>query len=240
MVSLESCRSSGDGVASPLHTVVLVVGLLAVALVASLDRPLEQWPRALSEPGARALLYARVAALQALWTAYVMWGVRRSGGSIRSLVYGARWTAARWLRHSLLGLGGVLVWLAVQGVLSRLLTPRPGVLRGIAAMLPHSPFERVLWVAFVLCVAICEEVVYRGYLIRQLHALTGRRLPALLLQASVYGLGHLGLSLEMAVSVALLGVLLGALVLWQESLVPAMVFHAGTGLMAILASSGPA
>lgn len=226
------------GGASPLHTIALVVFLLLVSLQVSLASPLERWPRELAEPGARALLYARVAGLQLVVAAYVGWSIRRSGGSLRRVVEGAPWTPGRWARYTTVGLGGLLLWLIIQSGLALLLKPTPEQLLGVAAMLPHSPSERILWAAFVLCTAACEELVYRGYLMRQLRVFTGRRLPALLIQACLYSLGHLGLSPQIAASVAILGILLGAVTLWQRSLVPATILHVGTGLIAIVAS-GP-
>jgi len=102
-------------------------------------------------------------------------------------------------------------------------------------MLPHTSGERLLWVAFALS-GICEEVVYRGYLMRQFSAFAGNRVVAVLLQAVIYGSGHLALTLEMVVSVALLGVFLGVIAFWQKSLVPGMILHSGTGLTAIIGS----
>jgi membrane protease YdiL (CAAX protease family) len=103
-------------------------------------------------------------------------------------------------------------------------------------MLPQVPLERALWVGFALSAAICEEMVYRGYLFRQFRVLTGSTLAAVLLQAAAYGSAHLVLPIGMVLSVALLGVLLGALAVWQKSLIPGMILHTGTGLLAIVAS----
>jgi hypothetical protein len=103
-------------------------------------------------------------------------------------------------------------------------------------MLPQAPGESALWVAFALSVAVCEELVYRGYLFRQFRALTGSTLVAVLLQGVAFGLAHLVLPIEMLVSVSLLGLLLGALAVWQKSLIPGMILHAGTGLLGMVAS----
>jgi hypothetical protein len=100
-------------------------------------------------------------------------------------------------------------------------------------MLPHAPFERVLWVGFALTAGLCEELVYRGYLLKQFKALTDSTLAAIVLQALVYGLAHLVLPAQVGVSVGLLGVLLGVLAVWQRSLVPSMILHVGVGLAAM-------
>lgn len=100
-------------------------------------------------------------------------------------------------------------------------------------MLPHAPGERLLWVAVALSAGILEEIVYRGYLMRQFGVWTGHLSLALLLQAAIYGCGHLALPWEMVASVTLFGVLLGAIAAWQKSLVPGMILHAAVGLMAL-------
>jgi hypothetical protein len=79
----------------------------------------------------------------------------------------------------------------------------------------------------------------RGHLpmMRQFSALTGSPAMALLLQAAVFAVGHVSLGPALMISVSLLAVWLGALTLWQKSLVPAMIVHAGISLFGGLAFS---
>lgn len=239
MVAGKLPDTRGTRVASTRHTVVLVLALLAVSLRAALGQPSEEWPRTLSEPGARSLLYLQILTLQWVWAGYVWFGVRRAGGNLRTLLDDAPWSTRRWLWYVAIGLTSVIVWLAVGAGLGAVLHSSPGQLRGVAAMLPHTSEERLLWVGFALSAGFCEEVVYRGYLMRQFNAFAGNRLMAVLLQAVIYGSGHLALPLEMVVSVMLLGVLLGTVAVWQKSLVPGMILHSSIGLMAIVGSFAP-
>jgi membrane protease YdiL (CAAX protease family) len=101
-------------------------------------------------------------------------------------------------------------------------------------MLPHTTPERTLWVAFALTAGVCEEVVYRGYLLQQFRALTGSTLAALVLQTVCYTLTHLALPPQMLIGVVVLGLLLGGLAVWQKSLVPGMILHVGVGLVAMI------
>jgi membrane protease YdiL (CAAX protease family) len=173
--------------------------------------------------------------LQLLWIAYVWFGVKRSGG-VRQLIDEAPWTVRRFLRYAAIGFAGFILWLVFQAALGVVLQPTKQQLEGVAAMLPHTSAERFLWVGFALSAGICEEIIYRGYLMRQFGAFSGSRAVALLLQAAIYSSGHLVLPLEMVVAVALLGFLLGVIAMWQKSLVPGMILHTGTGFMPILAS----
>jgi len=157
--------------------------------------------------------------------------------TLRALIDDSRWTGLRWLRYLGIGIAAWLAWMAIGSGLGAVLRPDAEQLRGIQAMLPQAPFERVLWVGFALTAALCEELVYRGYLLKQFKALTDSTLAAIVLQALVYGLVHLVLPAQMAVSVGLLGVLLGALAVWQRSLVPGIILHVGVGLAAMAGSA---
>lgn len=225
-------------VASVRHTVILLGALLVVSVLGAINRPISEWPHELSKPGARPLLYLRILALQWLWAGYVWLGVRRAGGEFRALVNAAPFTGRRWLQYTSVGVAGFLSWLVLGGVLGAVLRPSPEHLRGLQSMMPQTAAERFLWIGFAFSASIGEEIVYRGYLLSQFRALTGSALAAVVLQAVTYGGAHLALPLEMVASVVLLGLLLGAIALWQKSLVPAMILHMGTGLMAIVAS-GP-
>ena len=63
--------------------------------------------------------------------------------------------------------------------------------RTVASLLPRSLLEVLLWIATSITAGICEEMVFRGYLQRQLHALSWKRCGgAVLGQGLVFGLGH--------------------------------------------------
>ena len=72
---------------------------------------------------------------------------------------------------------------------------------------------------------------------RQFRSFTGSATLALLLQAVVFGLGHVSLGMALTLSVSLLALFLGALALWQESLVPGMIAHTSLSIFAGLISS---
>jgi membrane protease YdiL (CAAX protease family) len=72
---------------------------------------------------------------------------------------------------------------------------------------------------------------------RQLRAFTGSATVALLVQAVVFGIGHVPLGMALMLSVSLLALFLGALALWQKSLVPGMIAHTSLSVFAGLISS---
>jgi len=126
-----------------------------------------------------------------------------------------------------------------SAALGSFLRPNPDELRAILQFLPHGVLEKLCWVAFSVGTNFCEEVLYRGYLMRQFSALTGSPTLALLLQAAVFAMGHATLGLALMISVSLLALWLGVLALWQKSLVPAMLIHAGISLFGGLLFSPP-
>jgi membrane protease YdiL (CAAX protease family) len=224
--------SAGRAVASKSHTVGLLLAILAVSLWSSIRNPTVEWPSTMASSHARLLAYVEMLVLQMLWIAYIWVGVRRAT-SIRALVDEKNWTTRLWLRYAGVGIGGLIVWLAVGAALGAVLRPSPEELRGLQTMLPHGAFERMVWVVCAPGAGICEELVYRGYLLRQFRAITDSTVGALALQALAYGLAHLILPLPMLVPVAVLGLFLGLLAVWQKSLVPGMILHAGVGLLAV-------
>ncbi len=233
-------ESREKAVASTGHTVGLLLGLIVVSVSGAMTSPITEWPETLATPRARLLLYSKIIILQWAWLFYVTVGLRRSASSVRALIDNSSLNAFRWLRYLAVALAALLFWSIAGAGLSAVLRPTPEELRGLLAMLPKAPRESALWVLFSFSAGVCEELVYRGYLMRQLRAWSGGAVAALLLQALTYAIAHLSLPVEMVVSVGLLGLLLGGLAIWQKSLLPGMIMHVGIGLVAAIPAGRPA
>ena len=94
------------------------------------------------------------------------------------------------------------------------------------AMAPHGFLESLLWIALSISAGVCEEFVFRGYLIKQFSAWLGGPLPGLLLSALVFGLGHAYQGPWQVILITLAyGVPLGALALLARGLGPSIVAH---------------
>jgi uncharacterized protein len=60
-----------------------------------------------------------------------------------------------------------------------------------SALIPVTAMERLLWAAVAISAGICEELVFRGWLLATLHGTIGLNGTALILVASgVFGLAH--------------------------------------------------
>lgn len=98
-------------------------------------------------------------------------------------------------------------------------------------LLPVTAPERALFVLLSLTAGICEELVFRGFLLRSLTLATGLTPLAVLLSAGAFGVVHAYQQPAGAVRAALMGVLLSLPVLFDASLISSMAAHALVDLL---------
>ncbi len=82
----------------------------------------------------------------------------------------------------------------------------------VLAMLPHKPLEFVLWLGVSLSAGICEELIFRGYLLQQVTAWTRRPVLAVLITALLFGSVHAYEGLGAILPLAALAVVYGFVV----------------------------
>ena len=99
-------------------------------------------------------------------------------------------------------------------------------------LLPRTRREKVQFVGVSLTAGICEELIFRGFLITQLHRATGTLLLAVILSAGAFGVLHAYQRPAGAARAAALGVLLALPFLYTASLLPSMLAHAGIDIIA--------
>lgn len=88
-----------------------------------------------------------------------------------------------------------------------------------------GPAEKVLAAVLVVVVAVVEETVFRGYLLRRFAQLTSSPAVAVVLSAIVFALGHGYEGSAGMAAVAFLGVVFALVYLWRGSLLAPMVMH---------------
>jgi membrane protease YdiL (CAAX protease family) len=101
-----------------------------------------------------------------------------------------------------------------------------GVAGSVAAWLPRTGVERVAWIVVSVSVGVSEELVYRGYLQKQLGAYARRRGAGIVLQAALFGIAHADQGAAAAIRFAVYGIAFGALARWR-GLLPGMICHVG-------------
>jgi len=192
-----------------------------------------------TNPRRKVLSYRRI--LFVLWTAAIVAWI-----ALRSSVFFI-WPAVR--QTALPGIGVSFVWgLVVAFVVGSLLQvvvirfnekAREKVLRAfkrLAFMLPITPEERAWFGLVSVTAGICEEVLYRGFLIRYLsngpwHA--GLWI-ALAIASISFGLAHGYQGLSGIIGTALLGAVMAVIFLSTGSLWLPMVLHAIIDLRVLL------
>jgi membrane protease YdiL (CAAX protease family) len=96
-------------------------------------------------------------------------------------------------------------------------------------LLPHTGEEMRLFRGLALTAGICEEILFRGFMLWYISAWTGL-IPAALISCVLFGFAHAYLGPSHVVRSALIGVFLVILVIAGGSLWPAMIVHAAVDL----------
>jgi CAAX protease family protein len=92
-------------------------------------------------------------------------------------------------------------------------------------LLPHTPAEFRRFVPLSFTAGICEELLYRGYLVWVLQSWIGLW-PAAIVSMVLFGLGHSYQGFKFGVRAFLAGVFMGLLALATGSILPGMLLHA--------------
>jgi membrane protease YdiL (CAAX protease family) len=161
---------------------------------------------------------------------YCFGGVHHRGGSFCALA-GGRWSSWKSVAVDLaIVLPFWVLWEgAAYGVRCLLAgTAGPGSAKTVDSLLPQSLLEVLIWIATSITAGICEEMVFRGYVQRQLHALSGNVVAAVLGQGLVFGLFHSYQGWTNVIVISVLGVLYGALAAWRGNLRANIIAHAWT------------
>ena len=98
--------------------------------------------------------------------------------------------------------------------------------QSIGYLLPQDSLEMALWIAVSISAGICEEAVYRGYLQRQLGALTHNVWVGMVLSAAAFGGVHIYQGVQRASVIAVSAVLFGWFAHWRKTVRPGMFAHA--------------
>jgi len=207
-------------IAPAWHTVAVLTILLSVAALSA-------WKGSASPAGdtgesARVMNYATVFVWEWLTVAFIAWGARRRGHGIPSLIGGSWPNGIAVLRD----LGIAVLFLigsdTVLGIIQFALKSRPT--QAVRNLLPQTPLETGLWFLLAATAAFCEELIFRGYLQKQLSRMINPG-AGLLLQGVVFGACHGYQGPKSMFTITVYGCLFGLLALRRRSLRPGMITH---------------
>lgn len=221
-------------IAPTFHLIGLLLLLSGIAAAGFLAQDHAALPTAtahteqISGPGKVICIYLFAIFVELALFYYCYAGVRRGGGQLASLSAG-RWTPVRDVPADMVI--AVPFWILWEGALYsvhyllNLLGPA-STAATVDGLLPRSLIEIVLWIFLCLTAGFCEEAVFRGYLQKQFHALTGSIVIAVILQAMVFGMVHAYQGWKNVVVITVLGLLYGVLAAWRRNLRANMISHA--------------
>lgn len=214
-------RQTAGLLAPAWHTRALVALLLAVAATGLLLDPALLQAPSTHLPVVRA--YVPLVLANLMLCAYAS-GVGLKRNLLLELWGRSRAGKRAWLLDLAAGVGLALALVAAESSLQRLL----GLPESLAAhaLMPRSLGEKLAWVAVAAVVAFTEELVYRGYLQRQLTALSGWLPLGVLAQALLFGIAHGEQGAAAVARFACYGFVLGWIVAWRKSLLPGVLAHA--------------
>lgn len=176
-----------------------------------------------SHPGA-SKAWLGAAAADLLFLLYCWAGVRGQGGSLLALS-GGRWTTWQQLAGDIgVALPFWLVWEGVAYGVYWVLGPNQA--SAVFPLLPRTVAEAGAWVTLSLTAGFCEELIFRGYLQRQLLAISGSVVAAVIGQGLVFGLVHSYQGWKSVTVIAVLGILYGTLAALRGNLRANIMSHA--------------
>jgi membrane protease YdiL (CAAX protease family) len=221
-----------EAFASSRHLRRLLYIVLGIA-VAMLVQARKSAPTAAAP--SRIPLYLALIAVEFSLVWFVAIGIHARGHTLRELL-GRGW------RTVFDGVGDVVLALATAGLL-RVSGPLLYYLLGhwssnTGFLLPATLPESVVWIAVSAAAGACEELVFRGYLQRQLWSLTKNLPTALLLQAIIFSIGHIYQGWKPALVTAIYGLVFGLVAAWRRSVIPGAIAHAIIDVMGGLMRRG--
>jgi uncharacterized protein len=218
--------------ASRRHTLIFFAICLAVTVSSALNANGGSAPGAAVGANQMLPLYLLLIGMEWLWVRFVYKGMQAHGRSLFEFI-GSPWLAPRQLAGDLvcaaLALG--FSYICFIGV-DRLLGHGATVANPLLPAVPSGTAGMIVWIGLSLSAGICEEIVFRGYLQRQLAALSGSTGLAILGQALVFGMAHGYEGVGAVIRIVVYGLAFGMLAHWRGNIRAGMVAHAAWDILA--------
>lgn len=220
-------------IAPAWHTIVFIAIFVGLSIIGGFFQHSAKQPQTAVSSGDAVPGYISVVVFEWLLVLYVRMGVHKHGMRLRDLV-GGRWnTPQAVIKDIALGAALWAVWIGLMN--AHVLGEGTNTALGL---LPRGILESLVWIPVALSAGFCEELAFRGYLQKQFQAITGSAAWAVLIQAVVFGIGHLYEGVGPVVRIMLFGVLFGLLALWRRSLRPGMIAHAWADIFGVIIFRG--
>jgi CAAX protease family protein len=211
------------------HTIALIVIMLGNSYFTASFLSSDSHSKAASSSSGTQYLFTIGLELFLLFLVWI--GLRLRKFTLRELI-GGRWDSPEdflidvgiaigfWVVSALILFG--LAYLLGQADLNS----AKDMQRRLAPLAPHSLGQLAGFICLSMVAGFVEEVVFRGYLQRQIGAMTGNIYVGLIVSALIFGAGHGYQGIKNMIRIAVFGALFGILALWRKSLRPGMMVHA--------------
>ena len=213
-------------IASRRHLVIVLLIITTITLLGMAQT--ESLGRMPADGTSHVIPYLVLIGLQLLWVRYIHIGMHAHGHSLAEL------TDGRWLspRAAIVDVGyAALGFAAARSIAAFLEVAMGNYHANTAFLLPHGVAESLLWVLVSVTAGICEEIVYRGYLQRQLTALSGSVAGGIVLQAIAFGVSHGYQGIQPMAVAGAYGLVLGILARWRGNIRASALAHAATDIV---------
>jgi len=175
----------------------------------------------------RLTLYASTIAFQWLATAIILWRANVHGYRLADLglALPSPWLAA----IVAIALSALITFNQAVSIrrLATLPSERQGFMRSLTLkLMPQNAPERLAFFALVTTVALCEEIIYRGFIQRLFFNLSGGATMIAILGAAVFfSLAHLYQGRRGLIVTFFAGAIFSAVRAWTGTLIPTMAAH---------------
>ncbi|MGH7470614.1 MAG: CPBP family intramembrane glutamic endopeptidase [Longimicrobiales bacterium] len=120
-------------------------------------------------------------------------------------------------------------WRALSSMDEKGLEPLRAQMAAVADLMPRTEREAAQFRLVSVSAGVCEEIVYRGYMIWYLAAFMGEW-PAVILGALIFGLGHLYQGTDGVIKTGVTGLMMGILYVATGSLLWPVILHTAVDL----------
>jgi membrane protease YdiL (CAAX protease family) len=155
---------------------------------------------------------------------FVLYGLRLRKLTLKELIGPRKLTLMNVVRD----LGIALLFFIGSNIILGIvaLIVRAGHNPAIRKISPSGAAAIILYLLVSLSAGICEEIVCRGYLQKQLIGLTKSTSAGILLQGIIFGAAHGYQGTKFMIVIGVYGCLFGLLAQFRNSLYPGMMTHA--------------
>lgn len=165
-----------------------------------------------------------------LMLAFVWWGLRMRKVPL-SVLLGERHRGWRGFGRdvayaAVFWIGSLFVLGVVGLILEKLHVGSPKAPMNVINLAPQNLLQYVLWGCICISAGICEELLFRGYLLRQFSSLGGKIWVGVVVSSLIFGCAHGYEGLANMIRIFIFGILFCMLLLKTKSIRPGIIGHA--------------